>query len=100
MEESLLEKFQRHKNMKATTKSVRISTRKVRLLADAVRKMSAAEAVVTLEMVNKHGATTLIKTIRSAVANAVVNSKAQAENLMIDTLLVNEAPFLKRFRPS
>lgn len=84
----------------ATTKAVRISTRKVRLVADAVRNMSADQALVTLSMVQKRGASVLIKTIKSAVANAVNNGKLSADQLIIDRLEVQEGPFLKRFHAS
>ncbi len=86
--------------MKATASSVRISERRVRFVADAIRKMSITEALATLALMNRHGASALAKVIKSAVANAVTNNKMSADNLMIDTLIINQAPFLKRFRPS
>ncbi len=84
----------------ATAKSVRVSTRKVRLVADAIRNMSAKDAISALSLIDKRGAGVLSKTIKSAVANAVNNSKLAEEDLVIDALEVFESPFLKRFRPS
>lgn len=86
--------------MKATAQSVRISTRKVRLVADSVRNMSVKQAVATLSFVDKRSAGTLIKAIKSAMANAVNNNKAVADKLYIDRLEVNEGQFLKRFHAS
>lgn len=84
----------------ATSKGVRVSTRKVRLVADAIRNMTASEAVATLGMLNKHGASVLMKTLKSAIANAVNNGKMAEDQLKITKLEVQEGPFLKRFRAS
>lgn len=79
---------------------VRISTRKVRLIADAVRGLSIDQAQDALSVIDKRGATDLNKALKSAVANAVNNSKLEKNNLLIKTIDVNEGAFLKRYRPS
>ena len=84
----------------ASAKSVRISTRKVRLVADSIRNMSVKKAMQTLSLVEKRGASALIKVLKSAVANAVNNAKIAEDNLIIAQLTVNEGPFLKRFHAS
>ena len=84
-------------NISATAKNVRVSTRKVRLVADSVRNMKAVDALTQLRLVNKHGAAVVVKVIRSAVANAVNNNKLSAADLVISKLTIDEAPFLKRF---
>lgn len=84
----------------AISKSVKISTRKVRLVADSVRDMSAKEALNILSLIKKRGATAIEKTLKSAVANAVNNGKANVENLMIKSIEVGEGQKLKRHRPS
>ena len=86
--------------MKAHASQVRISTRKVRLVADSIRNMNAKDALVTLGMAKKHGSYALIKALKSAMANAANNSKLSTENLVIARLEVNEGPFLKRFHAS
>lgn len=86
--------------MKSTAKSVRVSTRKVRLVADVVRNMSTKQALMALALLNKRGADVVAKAIKSAVANAVNNKKMTEENLYIESLQVNEGPFLKRFHAS
>ncbi len=99
------EKFQRLKNMEnnnfavAQSKGVRVSTRKVRLVADAIRKMSAVDALNVLSQMGKRGAVSLDKTLESAVANGVVKG-FEKEKLFIKSLEVNEAPALKRYHPS
>lgn len=84
----------------AKAKSIRISTRKVRLVADAIRNMSAAKALAVLLLTKKRGASTLIPVLKSAIANAVNNNKLLEENLIISKLEVNEGAFLKRFHAS
>ncbi|RJQ38712.1 50S ribosomal protein L22 [Candidatus Microgenomates bacterium] len=84
----------------AKTKSVRISPRKVRLVADSIRRMSALEAVNKLSIINKRAALTIAETLKSAIANGVNNFKVSEASLFIKGIEVDEGPFLKRFRPS
>lgn len=84
----------------ATVKGARISPRKVRIVADAIRGMSVAKAMQTLTVTQKHGASVLAKVLQSAVANAVNNKKLEADNLVISQLLVDGGSFLRRFHSS
>lgn len=84
----------------AVAKSVRISPRKVRIVADAVRNMALEDALSNLKLIEKRGAYTLEKTIRSAVANAINNSQLERANLAIDRIEITEGQALKRFHPS
>lgn len=84
----------------ARIKEVRISTRKVRLVADAVRNLSVQEALDALSVIEKRGANDLEKVLKSAIANAVNNSKLDRANLKIVAIDVNEGTALKRFHPS
>lgn len=86
--------------MKVRAKAVKVSTRKVRLVADAIRNQSVADAFKTLALTKKHGAYVLTKALKSAVANAVINNKMKEDQLVIGQLLVNEGQFLKRFHAS
>lgn len=86
--------------VQAVAKSVRISPRKVRLVADAVKNQSIDDAIATLTILRKHAAAPLAKTLKSAVANAVNNAKLEKENLVISAIEITEGPFLKRFHPS
>ncbi len=83
----------------AFTKSVQVAPRKVRLVADVIRKQSAAQALTTLSFTKKRGALVLEKTLRSAVANAV-NKNLPKESLVIARIDVSEGPAYKRYHPS
>ncbi|MBI5044928.1 MAG: 50S ribosomal protein L22 [Candidatus Levybacteria bacterium] len=84
----------------ATSNQVRISPRKVRLVADSVRNLSLDDAFASLSVTRKRGARILEKTLASAVANAVNNAKLQKEKLSIAEIVVNEGPSLKRYHAS
>ncbi len=86
--------------IKASTKQIRISPRKVRVVADSVRNMTAQEALTTLSVINRRGASVLAKTLQSAIANAQHNGKLDTANLKIASIMVNEGPALKRYHAS
>ncbi|MBI2621885.1 MAG: 50S ribosomal protein L22 [Candidatus Levybacteria bacterium] len=79
---------------------LRISTRKIRLAAEAVRNLGVSEALDSLSVIEKRGSRALEKVLRSAIANAVNNSKLDRASLMIKSIDVNEGTALKRYRPS
>lgn len=84
----------------AQSKSVTIGPRKVRLVADAIRGHLAKKALDELVLINKRGASMIIKTLRSAIANATNNAKANEEKLIIKAIEVSEGPAFKRYHPS
>lgn len=87
-------------NFIAQSKSVRISPRKVRLVADAIRKLSVEEALKALAVIDKRGAYGLEKTIKSAVANAKNRESLNENDLILERVEVMEGPALKRYHPS
>jgi len=86
--------------VKAIAKNIRISPRKMRLVADAVRNLSIDNALRVLEAADKQAARPLIKAIKSAIANAVNNAKLDSANLAIASLQISDGQALKRFMPS
>lgn len=82
---------------KAIAKMIRVSPQKARLVADLVRGKSVKEALGILEYANKAASPALSKVIKSAAQNAVHNNGAEAENLYIKELYIDEGPTLKRF---
>jgi large subunit ribosomal protein L22 len=86
--------------MKATATHVRISPRKVRLVADAVRGKSVSQAMSILSFTRKKAALPVQKLLKSAVANAAENDGiSDVDTLMIDWITVDEGPTLKRYMP-
>lgn len=85
---------------RAESKNVRISPRKVRYVVEAIRRKTVREALVILALVRKRAAGPIVKTLKSAVANAVNNAKLNEEKLFIKDIEVSHAQALKRFHPS
>lgn len=77
----------------------RISARKARLVADLIRYKSTSDALSILYNTNKKASALFIKLLNSAVANAINNHGMNSEKLVVDKVLVNEGPTLKRFQP-
>ena len=84
---------------KAIAKHVRISPRKVKVVADLVRGKHVDEALAILKFTPKKGAEVLEKVVKSAVANAENNFDLDRENLFISEVYANQGPTLKRWRP-
>lgn len=80
----------------ATTKYVRSSTRKVRLVADSIRKMTPVAALLSLSHTPKEAAQPMIKTISSAVANAKQKGIDEAI-LRFKTIEIMGGPVMKRW---
>lgn len=85
--------------MKAIGKTIRISPKKVNLIAGLVRQKPVNEAMTILKFTQKKGAKILNKVIQSAVANAETNFKQSADSLYIKEIIVNRATTMKRSIP-
>ncbi len=85
--------------VRAFLRYLRISPRKVRLVARELKGMKAQEAVEFLEFVPKKAARPLKKLILSAIANAENNFEIPADNLYIKKIAVDEGPVYKRGFP-
>ncbi|GAB4575843.1 MAG: 50S ribosomal protein L22 [Anaerolineae bacterium] len=84
--------------VQATTKYLPISAQKLRLVADQIRGMHADEASIILTHMPKKGAVLARKTLESAIANAEENYELSREDLVIQSIQVNEGPSLKRVK--
>lgn len=80
-------------------KHLKISPRKVRLVADMIRGKKIDEAQVILGFAVKKGADPILKLLNSAVANVKNNSKKEIEGLFISKITVDEGPIAKRMMP-
>ncbi|MTI70819.1 MAG: 50S ribosomal protein L22 [Firmicutes bacterium] len=84
---------------KAIAKHIRISPRKVQIVADLVRGKDVQEALTILKFTPKKGAKELEKVMKSAAANAEHNLDLDIDNLYVSEAYANQGPTLKRFRP-
>lgn len=85
--------------MHAILRNVRISPKKINLVAGLVRRKSVAQALAILKFLPKKAAKPLGEVIQSAASNATQNFKQKRENLVIKKIVVNKGPTMKRARP-
>ena len=83
---------------KATVKYERISSRKIKIVADLIRGKNVDEAMAILQFTNKAGAEVLTKLLKSAIANAENTKQMAHSKLYIAEIYSNQGPTLKRIR--
>ena len=83
----------------ATARYVRGSTRKARLVVEAIRGRSVEEATALLRFMPQHAAKDVAGVLKSATANAENNMSLSADELFIADAICNEGPTIKRWRP-
>lgn len=84
----------------ATAKGIRLSPRKVGLVAGLVRDRSVSDALTILQYTNKRPAKPIAKVIASAKANAVNNHRMVEDSLTISQIIVSAGPRLRRYNPA
>jgi large subunit ribosomal protein L22 len=90
----------------ATTKYVRTSAQKAGLVMDLIRGKRAADAIAILRFTKKSIARDIEKTLRSAIANAVLvaerNEKRRLDedDLFVSACYADQGPTQKRVRPA
>ncbi len=89
-----------NKGVLAVAKGVRMSPRKVAVVAALVRGRTVADALVILEHTPRRTALAVSKVIASAAANAENNHNRKPGTLSITEISVTPGPRLKRFRPA
>ena len=84
---------------KAHLKYGRISPRKVQIVLDLIRGKDTDTAMAILKNTNKIACESLIKLLKSAVANAEHNFNMNASNLYVSECFVCPGPTLNRVQP-
>jgi len=87
---------------KAVARWVRITPRKMRLVASLVRGKKVSEAVDALTYSLRRASTPVEKTVRSALANMMQRDEAaklDPSEVYIHEIRVDEGPTMKRWRP-
>ena len=86
--------------VKAKLNNLRVSAKKARLVAGAIRGLSASEALFRLPVIFKKSSPVVEKLLKSAVANASDQYDLQASDLLIKSIVVNKGMGLKRWIPA
>jgi large subunit ribosomal protein L22 len=83
----------------ATAKYLRGSTRKARLVTQAIKGRPVEEAAALLRFMPQAAARDVARVLHSATANAENNHNLSADDLVIVDAIANEGPTIKRWRP-
>jgi large subunit ribosomal protein L22 len=81
----------------AILRNVRVSPRKLNLVAGLIRNRSAADAVATLTFSKRRIALDVKKVLESAIANAENNHQLDVDRLVVSRAEVGKSVVMRRF---
>ena len=81
----------------AITRNIRVSPRKLNLVAGLIRNQPASKAVATLTFSKRRIALAVRKTLESAIANAENNHQLDVDQLVVKHAEVGKAIVMRRF---
>ena len=84
--------------VQALTRYARMSPKKVREVVRTIQGRKANDAVDLLTLIPRKSARLIVKTLKSAIANAENNNNLSADSLVVKSALVENGPVLKRFK--
>jgi len=84
--------------VKAVSKYVRISPRKVHIMIGAVKGKPIETALEILKFMPQKAAAIVEKIIRSAASNADQHQDIDVDSLVIRNIIADQGPTLKRFK--
>lgn len=83
---------------RAVARNLRVSPRKLNLVAETIRGMSIEPALAQLTFSTKAAAVDVKKTLQSAIANAENNHQLDVDRLYVAEAHVGKGLVMKRFR--
>jgi large subunit ribosomal protein L22 len=86
----------------AVSRFVLMSPRKAKLTADLIKGKPVNEALAILKFTPKKAAEVIIKTLQSAVANAIDkegSGKLDADELYVKNAIIDPGPIMPRWQP-
>ena len=84
---------------RAHARYIRMSPRKVKVLADLIRQKPVGEAMTILMLSKRIAREPLMKLLKSAIANAENNHSMDTSKLYVAEIFANPGPILKRVMP-
>lgn len=82
---------------KASKKYIRITARKMRLVADLIRGKKVDDALQILKFTPKRAALVIEKVLLSSIANASLKKGVNVDNLHVAKITIDTGPIMKRF---
>ena len=89
--------------IKAVSRYVRMSPRKLRRVAALIQGESVDRALNVLDYTHKAASKALYRTLKSAASNAIATegtAKVKVEDLFVKKVLIDGGPTWKRIRPA
>jgi len=83
----------------AMARAIRVSPRKLNLLAESIRGKNASDALAELSFSKRRVAIDVRKVLQAAVANAENNHQLDVDNLYVAAAFVGKSLTMRRFRP-
>lgn len=81
----------------ATQKYTRQTPRKVRLVANTVKKLPLEQALRQLSVMERRASLVVMKVLKQAMANAMNNHGLKFDELVLSNILITEGPRYRRF---
>jgi len=91
---------QEFKTCRYQDKNLKVSPRKLQLLANSIKKMSPQQAALELSFTNTSAARVLSRAIKTVVSVAKNNYNLSETSLKFDSIIVNEGQKIKRMDKS
>ena len=87
------------RDVKASARTVRVTTRKAKLVLDLIRGKDVKEAMAILSFLPNKAARITKKVVKSACANATHNFQMDEEKLYVKACYADEGITMKRYMP-
>ncbi len=87
-------------DVQAITRYARISHQKMREVTREIQGLPASQALDVLKFTPRKSARIVLKTLRSAIANAENNASLAADTLIVKEAVVGTGPTFKRWKAS
>jgi large subunit ribosomal protein L22 len=97
MSKPKLERVLNNNESKAVARTIRVSPQKLNLLAQMIRGKKVSTALADLSFSRKRIASTVKKTLESAIANAENNHDLDVDSLVVSQAFVGKSIVMKRF---
>ena len=87
------------KEVKVFARYIHVAPRKLRLVADMIRRQPVDMALEQLRFSSKNAALPITKALNSAIANAVHNFNLKKEDLFVKSITIDGGPVYKKMVP-
>src|SRR5690606_1307335 len=84
--------------VQALTRNAHMSPKKMREVANTITGRKAADAVDLLTLIPRKSARLIVKTLKSAIANAEDNNNVSADALTVKYAIIEQGLVIKRFK--